>query len=335
MMKKKDSQKGFAMLFTVLIVSIILSISIGISNITFKQNILSSIAKDSQIAFFTADSGIECGLIHDLNTSQFAKGVTSVPSTISCGDMTFDYDASASFQDNFVYVEDVSNQNNPCRVIIFDKTDASINSVKSRGYNICKQTPRQVERALEARFQNQDPETIIKEKLTEILALGETYKTTNNGTYANICTVNGDSNVLAIQGAMDYIKSTGASVKCYVRGQSSSIDWGVGVIQHDSKMYTAGPVEGIMKIDNVDNGGPRIWNSASGSCIAYGGSLMGIGSLKSLRLANNAALPNTANAYYWSNTPYSAQRIAMAMYSGAESGYPVNTSNRVRCGVSL
>ncbi len=334
MIKKKDSQKGFAMLFTVLVISIILSISIGISNITFKQNILSSIAKDSQVAFFVADTGIECGLLHDLNTSQFARGVTSVPSTLSCGNMVFEYDDLASEQDRFVYKENVSNLNNPCRVIIFDKTNSSLNSVKSRGYNICKQTPRQVERALEAKFQNQNPESIIKEKLTEILALGEAYKASNSNSYSNICNVDGDSNVSSIQGAMDYIKSTGASVKCYVRSDTSSVDWGVGVL-YSPERYTAGPVEGVMKIKQ-NNEGQMNWNAAFTACSNLGASLMGIGGFKSLRLIGPLNDGFMVNGSYWTNTPNGVNKIGIITNNGVDGLFaPTGNTLRVRCGFPL
>lgn len=52
--------KGFVILFAVLLVSITLTISLSLFNITFKQLILSSVARDSQFAYFAADSGMDC-----------------------------------------------------------------------------------------------------------------------------------------------------------------------------------------------------------------------------------------------------------------------------------
>ena len=48
-------KKGFAMLFTVLLVTLVLSIGLSISNIAFKQSILSGLSKDSQISFYAED----------------------------------------------------------------------------------------------------------------------------------------------------------------------------------------------------------------------------------------------------------------------------------------
>jgi hypothetical protein len=159
-MNTKKTQSGFAMLFTVLVVSIVLSLAVGISSITFKQSLLSSIAKDSQVAFFTADSGLECGLLWDLIPKtgggfHFPRGTT--PSTVtltsfSCSTMQFSFSASESYTNYIVFRENVSNQNNPCRTIVFNKTGVTENKVQARGYNICKSSPRQVERALEAKY---------------------------------------------------------------------------------------------------------------------------------------------------------------------------------------
>jgi len=159
MMKLFKKQSGFAMLFTVLIVSIILSLAIGISNITFKQNLLSSIAKDSQQAFFAADTGMECGLMNDLiyASAYYPRGAgpTQVSSTLAipCGSMTFQIDTAKSSTSYLVYKEIVSDGKKPCRVITFNKQDPTLNKVQVRGYSMCDNTPRQVERALEVQYQ--------------------------------------------------------------------------------------------------------------------------------------------------------------------------------------
>lgn len=156
----KKTQSGFAMLFTVLVVSIVLSLAVGISSITFKQSLLSSIAKDSQVAFFTADSGLECGLLYDLMPKEgggynFPRGTAPGSVTLtsfSCSNLEFTFSSSESSTNYIVFRETVSNQNNPCRTIVFNKTHATENKVQARGYNICKSSPRQVERALEAKY---------------------------------------------------------------------------------------------------------------------------------------------------------------------------------------
>ncbi len=60
-----NNQKGFVALFTVLIVSVILAMAIGIASISLKEIVLSSSATEGSKAFYAADSGIECALYYD------------------------------------------------------------------------------------------------------------------------------------------------------------------------------------------------------------------------------------------------------------------------------
>ncbi len=151
----QKKKKGFAMLFTVLVITLILSIAISISNLTFKQTILSSLAKDSQISFYEADTAVECGLYHDTSLNEFPAGSStgSVPPEIFCGNDTFSLLPTESYADYFVYAQQVLGGAMPCSSIVFDKaTTPGFSLVQGRGYNICTPSPRQVERLLEVRY---------------------------------------------------------------------------------------------------------------------------------------------------------------------------------------
>ncbi|MFA6430561.1 MAG: hypothetical protein WC229_01560 [Candidatus Paceibacterota bacterium] len=65
------STKGFAMLFAVLTASLLLTIGISIFNISFKELSISTNARESQIAFFAADSARECALYWDAKKGYF------------------------------------------------------------------------------------------------------------------------------------------------------------------------------------------------------------------------------------------------------------------------
>lgn len=146
---KLKKQNGFAMLFTVLIVTLILSIALGISNLSFKQTILSSLAKDSQISFYEADTAVECGLYYDTITLSFPLDIDpgSAPKSIDCGNDTFLIDDTTSGMNYLIYKQDGAGSGT-CSSILFDKTTGE-NIIQGRGYNICTDHPRQVERALE------------------------------------------------------------------------------------------------------------------------------------------------------------------------------------------
>ncbi|MDQ5901331.1 MAG: hypothetical protein QG580_46 [Patescibacteria group bacterium] len=62
---KYQKDKGFVALFTVLLVSVILAMAVGIASISLKEIVLSSSASEGNKAFYAADSGIECALYFD------------------------------------------------------------------------------------------------------------------------------------------------------------------------------------------------------------------------------------------------------------------------------
>ena len=153
--KLKYDQTGFAMLFTVLLVSLILTIALSISNITLKQTLLSSLAKDSQVAFYQADAGVECGMYQDAELKNYPRGSTvkDVPNQFYCGDNLMAMDMKNSYDDYYVFYEDVVDSGQPCYSIVIDKVfDPSLSKVQARGYNRCSISPRQVERALELTY---------------------------------------------------------------------------------------------------------------------------------------------------------------------------------------
>ena len=59
---KQNTEKGIAILFTVLMSASFLLVAIGISQIAYKEKVFSIEAKDSNRAFLAADTGVECGL---------------------------------------------------------------------------------------------------------------------------------------------------------------------------------------------------------------------------------------------------------------------------------
>jgi hypothetical protein len=61
-MSENKNQKGFVALFTVILVSVILAMAIGIASISLKEIVLSSSASEGNKSFYAADGGIECAL---------------------------------------------------------------------------------------------------------------------------------------------------------------------------------------------------------------------------------------------------------------------------------
>ena len=161
---------GFAMLFSVLISSLLVVIGLSIFNITLKELTISTSARESQVAFYAANSGIECALYWDLkgNGSRSAFASTTVQAEITsaktvladCNGVRVNSanpvnggGGSAETSATDIPVKDSSG---PCFSITVLKDPDSPNSgqmtttIESQGKNICGTSGRRVERGLRA-----------------------------------------------------------------------------------------------------------------------------------------------------------------------------------------
>lgn len=65
---------GYTLLFAVLVSSIVLGVALSILSISRRELLLSSNARESQFAFYAADSGLECASYNDLVGNVFSGG---------------------------------------------------------------------------------------------------------------------------------------------------------------------------------------------------------------------------------------------------------------------
>ncbi len=77
---REERSRGFTLLLAALIASIVLAIGTSIFQLAQKSLLLSSVGRDSQFAFYAADTGAECALYWDVRFSYFGltepSGVT-------------------------------------------------------------------------------------------------------------------------------------------------------------------------------------------------------------------------------------------------------------------
>ena len=59
-MKKNKGEKGFVLLIAIIIATVLFSIGIGLATVIFKELVLAFTARESQRAFYAADTGVEC-----------------------------------------------------------------------------------------------------------------------------------------------------------------------------------------------------------------------------------------------------------------------------------
>ncbi len=154
MKKNIPQQKGFVILFAILISVIILLLGMGIFSVATKESILSSSAREAQYAFAAADTGSECSLYAEAN-SLFNSLVQS-DQTFSCADGTVDleWDAQPGFFSADIFITGTTT----CAHITVT-TNGTSRTIKSQGYNLCNTSgqpqlgnPRLVERDLEITY---------------------------------------------------------------------------------------------------------------------------------------------------------------------------------------
>lgn len=164
-LRTQKKERGFVILFAILVSTIILLMSAGIFRIAQKETVLSSFSRESQVAFYAADSALECTLYYDVSsqiteTSFRTSDPVGSTSSFNCGtdengdsqtvtatkytasgsyDHVFafryanlDYDAGCAF----VFVE----KNNP---VLTDPANPETSSTTTQtrvtavGYNVC------------------------------------------------------------------------------------------------------------------------------------------------------------------------------------------------------
>ena len=85
--KIKKNNRGFVILFAVTLSSILLAIALGVANIALKEVKFGTSAKNTNNAFFAADTGAECALFYDkLSGSSFPIEGPATP--INCASAT-------------------------------------------------------------------------------------------------------------------------------------------------------------------------------------------------------------------------------------------------------
>lgn len=153
----RKKRSGFTLLFAVLVANLILAIGIATFNLTVKQVLLSSVGRESQFAFFAADSGVECALFWDFERNAFS--VNQPIGQIVCNGQTIakaddggtiggrPYGTPTAFTfsfppDPYCTTVSVTKYDNPRRTV-----------VDARGYNTCDTgNPRRVERGIRATY---------------------------------------------------------------------------------------------------------------------------------------------------------------------------------------
>ena len=178
---QNKKQNGFTLLFAVLLSTLIVSISASIISIALRQTILSGTSRESQYAFYAANTVLECAFYWDVTDSTVfpAPGDARItPSDIECsgGNIVTGAKFTSSFATQGWDTDDTLNQTTfyieikdngttkptggttQCALAIVKKKKAAgtiTTTIEAKGYNTCDLThPRAVERGLVQEYQS-------------------------------------------------------------------------------------------------------------------------------------------------------------------------------------
>ena len=142
MMKKQLQKKGAVLLIAILVSSVALAVGFGVYNRTYKELLFASFWKQTQIAFSSADAGLECALYWELHKPVAPAVAACFGVDIPTSDWTPGDEGNFNRSVPGAGCVNIKIAWNPDPLVLATTTEA-------RGYNTCDVTnPRRVERGL-------------------------------------------------------------------------------------------------------------------------------------------------------------------------------------------
>ncbi len=169
--KSLKNKKGFALLMAIILTSTLLLITYALTSITLKGLTLSYAGKDSELAFYAADTGVECAQYWDIRNDEEDQGAfyTTPNTIIICNGNTIVGNGPNRSEVNTVPTQSTAsfgtqitptpatvvslfqlclkgsctitpNKSGPCAIVTVKKEIAGVNiktTIESRGYNTC------------------------------------------------------------------------------------------------------------------------------------------------------------------------------------------------------
>jgi hypothetical protein len=156
--KNLQNNKGYTLLFAVLVSSLVLAVGISILNVSKKEFLLASSARESVTAFYAADTGIECAAFHDDSARDIFSNV-NYSNGVNCTGNHFNVTVDSSVLGTDLYTFDMNLDNGTCAIVEVIKVTYPVvaTNIRSSGYNMgwnsanskCEiPSPRRVERVL-------------------------------------------------------------------------------------------------------------------------------------------------------------------------------------------
>lgn len=147
--------RGFTLLIAILLSTIAVTLGVSLLEVSYKQVILSSTAKQSQYAFYSADSAMECALYYDQQFNAFSYSNPMASGSITCDTRVitnFTNPTSAGPKRVTTFTVPCAGSGESARVIIY-KYNSGVTNIYANGYNTCNANDaRRIERGLKVSY---------------------------------------------------------------------------------------------------------------------------------------------------------------------------------------
>src|SRR3989344_7944098 len=90
--KLTNYQAGFTLFFAIVVIAVLMGVGVAIANLVTKQLKLSSLYRESQVAFYNADTGLECALRWLQGSEELGITKNSPPVGVMCSGESLVFD---------------------------------------------------------------------------------------------------------------------------------------------------------------------------------------------------------------------------------------------------
>ncbi len=156
-MHTKNTSSGFTLLIAIILSSVVLTLALALLDVAYKQVVLASSAKNSQYAFYNANTALECALYYDQRFDFFNTN----PTGLSQGSVTCNGQVVSFTQLRVGSSPRVSQFTVPCagggssaEVFVYKGfSQTPTHRIFANGYNSCNASdPRRFERGLKVYY---------------------------------------------------------------------------------------------------------------------------------------------------------------------------------------
>lgn len=154
MMHASHQNAGFTLLITLILTSVTLALGVALLDVAVKQIVLSANARQSQYAFYNADSALECALYWDQRFNAFAYDAPLPGNSIACDQQQVGSYASSisGSRRTTTFTTTCTDGGTKASVTIYKESSGQTN-LYANGFSSCSLTdPRRVERGIKARY---------------------------------------------------------------------------------------------------------------------------------------------------------------------------------------